>query len=426
MKKELLLLLAVSSTCFSLPIAERSQEKDDSRQNILVIDEIMSNIGIRHATMEPIIQPYNAIHDMLFKESDSLSPNVINKVLTTLSCADKKNIEHNHILTIIDYSLPSSEKRLWVFDLNSKQLLFHTYVSHGIKSGTLLTNNFSNKYNSKASSIGVYTTEKTYYGRDGLSLRLEGLESGFNDNASNRSVVMHGGWYVEENFIKKYGRAGRSWGCPALPLDLYQPIINTIKDKSLFVVYYPSDNWFAKSKYLNCHHESQPQEIINPQIAVKPLEKDTELRDDVLLANLNQHRKNEENEAVVVVTADNYERIFKTKAPLERMLRRQINQTEYIALSNTEFKNIIVANSVIPGINHMLDDVYFVIPVIKMVRGYYETQMKIVNLGKIKEVTMNSSSSKTLGQINSYVVHFENKPVLQLRTTNRFIRWLGL
>ena len=106
-----------------------------------------------------------------------------------------------------------------------KKLLFHTYVSHGITSGTLLTNYFSNKYNSKASSIGVYKTEKAYYGREGLSLRLDGLDRSFNDNASNRSVVMHGGWYVDEHFIKKYGRPGRSWGCPALPLNFINPLL---------------------------------------------------------------------------------------------------------------------------------------------------------------------------------------------------------
>ena len=113
---------------------------------------------------------------MLHQNAPALNTEAVNKVLTTLKCASKYNIKHNNILTIIDFSLPSSAKRLWVFDLAKNKLLFHTHVSHGIKSGSLLSNYFSNKVNSKASSIGVYNTEKAYFGRHGLSLKLYGLD----------------------------------------------------------------------------------------------------------------------------------------------------------------------------------------------------------------------------------------------------------
>jgi hypothetical protein len=208
----LLWMLAVTTTCFSQQSPNALQQKEllipyTNYTNIL--DEIRTFVSEKFSlpgfSRNKPVDELSDINNMLQKEANTLNASVIQKVLTTLKCSLEYNVNHNNILTIIDYSLPSSEKRLWVFDLKEKKLLFHTYVSHGIKSGTLLSNYFSNKYNSKASSIGVYKTNKTYYGRDGLSLRLDGLDSGFNDNASNRYVVMHGGWYVNEPFIKKYG-----------------------------------------------------------------------------------------------------------------------------------------------------------------------------------------------------------------------------
>lgn len=372
---------------------------------------LVSNKYVPRATIKSFNE--TNIEEMLRKKAPTLNTMVINKVLATLTCAKEYNVAHNNILTIIDYSLPSSEKRLWVFDLNSEELLFYTYVSHGIKSGTLLSNYFSNKYDSKASSIGVYTTDQAYYGREGLSLRLDGLDRGFNDNASNRSIVMHGGWYMDENFIKKYGRAGRSWGCPALPLHLTTPIINTIKDNSLFVIYYPSDDWFLKSKFLNCHHFSPLQSSYKLEAEEKP---PTEQREAVLFAGLSKH-----NEAIVVMAADHYERIFHTKAPLERMLRRQIENMEYIALSNTEFKNLVSSND-----KDSLSFIYFVVPEVKMQRGYYVTEMKIVPLGRIKEVRPHIDSTNIAEPIKNYTVDFEEKSSVNLRTTDQFIRWLGL
>ena len=296
--------------------------------------------------------------------------------------------------------------------MEDKKLLFNTYVSHGIKSGALLSTFFSNKYDSKTSSIGVYKTEKTYYGRDGLSLRLSGLDNGFNSNASNRYIVMHGGWYVEEKFIKKYGRSGRSWGCPAVPLDLAKPIINTIKDNSLFVVYYPSDDWFSKSKFLKCEHFSPIQQETTSNSIID----DNAKRDEILFADIHKNGKSEENTAVLVMSADSYERTFMTKPPLARMLRRQIDNVEYIALSTTEFASIL-ANR-----NTILNDIYFVRPAIKMIRGYYETQMQILDLGKIKDITPNTTNQP----IQNYTVSFDTKNSLTLKATDRFIRWLGL
>lgn len=363
------------------------------------------------------IQPLVDIQAMLHQQAPGMSVPVMNKVLKTLKCAMKYNVARNNILTVIDYSLPSSEKRLWVFNLQDKKLLYHTYVSHGIKSGALATNYFSNKYDSKASSIGVYKTEKAYYGREGLSLRLAGLEANFNDNASNRSVVMHGGWYVEEDFIKKYGRPGRSWGCPALPLALYQPIINTIKDNSLMVVYYPSESWFVKSRFLNCDKAvlTAKNRPADPVMMAK-----NESRAEILLTPVAKKYQSAEGNAVVAMPADKYQQVFHSKAPLERMLRRQINKMEYIALSTNEF-NGLVAQAQGKDKEHF-KSVFFVVPVLTMVRGYYETKMKIINLGKIKEVRLNRSAAK--GQ--NYTVYLDSNSAINIKATDRFIRWLGL
>lgn len=416
MRTNLLLILAVTSTCFSVSSPKLIQEKMTINHDNKVVEEIISLLSpdIASVVRSPAIS-LDEVHKMLQQDGGSaLNAAVIDKVLKTLKCANEYKVNHNSILTIIDYSLPSNEKRLWVFDLKEKKLLFNTYVSHGIKSGTLLSKSFSNKFNSKSSSIGVYKTDKTYYGRHGLSLQLDGLESGFNDNASSRSVVMHGGWYVDENFILKYGRAGRSWGCPALPENLSSAIINTIKGDSLFVVYYPSDSWFVKSKFLNCDNLSPNRYSGKHATDLKPAGEEIEKREDVLFAKI--HAKHQE-EPIVTMPADDYERIFHTKAPLERMLRRQIDNREYIALSNTEFENIAASNN-----KENLNYIYFVIPVVKMVRGYYATEMHIVDLGKIKDLKMNLANSTA----KSYTIDFESKPSVHLRTTNQFIRWLGL
>lgn len=136
--------------------------------------------------------------------------------------------EDKQLLTVVDFDLPSTEKRLWVLDLAKKEILFHTLVAHGHNSGENEANTFSNTDQSNMSSLGFYATGSEYEGKHGHSLRLEGLDEGFNTNAAARSVVMHGADYVSEAFIKQNGRLGRSLGCPALPLDQYSQIIDAL------------------------------------------------------------------------------------------------------------------------------------------------------------------------------------------------------
>ncbi|MDX2346548.1 MAG: murein L,D-transpeptidase catalytic domain family protein, partial [Legionella sp.] len=319
---------------------------------------------------------------------------------------------HNQILTVIDYSLPSNQKRLWVFDLRKNKILFHTYVAHGITSGKLLTNQFSNKHNSKASSLGVYKTDQSYNGRHGLALRLDGLEAGFNDYARGRAVVMHSAWYVNEPFIQKYGRPGRSWGCPAISKDMKKPVINAIKNNGLLVIYYPGEKWITHSKYLNCRHFSS---IAQAKLVDATLKEPTKTRTDVLFIEKNKSTKREENEPLMVMSADNYIQTFHSKAPLLRMLRLQINHAEYIALSDAEFETLVKANN-----TEAFQHISFVVPDVKTLHGrYWKTEMKFINFGKIKQVSIQPNSKK-------YTITFDKSTPKQLKTTHQFIRWVGL
>lgn len=412
------IILFFLSANYFLLVPEQLEEIINKNKNeiteIILIPSVEKDYQIN-------FQSLNQKKENLYKKGIMLNKKVINKVVIALKCAAQYNIEHNNILTIIDYSLPSNKKRLWVFDLVKNKLLFYTYVSHGIKSGTLLSKYFSNRVNSKTSSIGVYSTGKAYYGRHGISLKLIGLDKDFNDNAYRRFVVMHGAWYVGENFIKRYGRAGRSWGCPAVPLNLVEPIINTIKDNSLFLVYYPSNNWFIKSKFLNCNNISPVKSIKN--LEIKSSMKVNEIRDRILFADINNNNKRDENEPILVMTAGNYQNFFNAKPPLTRMLRRQINNKEYIALTNSELKDMDVNNDNIIDNYENLNSIFFVVPVVKMQRGYYATEMKIVFLGKVKEIRFNMNSSK---KNKKESIIFEKRSPINIRSTNQFIRWLGL
>ena len=157
---------------------------------------------------------------------------------------------NDNIISIIDFSLPSTEKRLYVVDLKNYQVLYKTYVAHGKNSGSVMANSFSNNPSSNKSSLGFYKTLGTYIGKHGYSLKLEGLEKGINDNAYNRAIVMHGADYVNPNYISKLGYIGRSLGCPAVASREATPIINIIKDGSCLFIYSPNTAYQERSSVL--------------------------------------------------------------------------------------------------------------------------------------------------------------------------------
>jgi hypothetical protein len=159
-------------------------------------------------------------------------------------------VSNDHILSIIDFSKSSAQKRLFIIDLKSMKVLYNTYVAHGVNSGEEYASQFSNSIESNESSLGFYETANTYLGKNGYSLRLEGLESGFNDNAYEREIVMHGASYVNEKLIRARGYIGRSWGCPAVPQRLHKFIINKIKNGTCLFIYSPDRNYIAHSGIL--------------------------------------------------------------------------------------------------------------------------------------------------------------------------------
>ena len=153
-------------------------------------------------------------------------------------------------LTVIDYSRPSTEPRLWVYDLRSHELLYQELVAHGQGSGENLPTQFSNEPETHRSSLGLFVTEDPYIGKNGYSLRLNGLDAGFNDRALERAIVIHGAPYVSAEFARAQGRLGRSWGCPALREGIARQVIDRVKGGSLVFAYYPDPKWLATSKYL--------------------------------------------------------------------------------------------------------------------------------------------------------------------------------
>lgn len=155
----------------------------------------------------------------------------------------EKGLVQKDILTLVDFSLSSNTKRLWVIDLVTNKILFQSLVAHGKNTGEEIASDFSNQNSSNKSSLGFYATGEVYQGKHGLSMRLDGLEKGVNDNARERAIVVHGADYVSESFIKGHKRLGRSQGCPALPEKLTNAIIDVIKDKSCLFIYHPSRSY---------------------------------------------------------------------------------------------------------------------------------------------------------------------------------------
>ena len=160
------------------------------------------------------------------------------------------SVSRSDVLTVIDYSRPSTELRLFVIDVPAGRVKFAERVAHGRGSGENATERFSNKFGSRMTSLGVFRAADTYDGHHGISLHLDGLEPGFNDHARDRTIVMHGADYVNDAIIAAQGRLGRSWGCPAVRPEIAQKLFEAIQGGSLVVAYYPDAEWLARSEYL--------------------------------------------------------------------------------------------------------------------------------------------------------------------------------
>lgn len=181
----------------------------------------------------------------------SITDDVLDLALGATTCAVRTGaVAAPHTLTVIDYSRPSSEKRLWVFDLETHELLYEELVAHGQGSGGNLATQFSNAPDTHQTSLGLFVTKGAYVGKNGYSLRLDGLDQGVNDRARERAIVMHGAPYVSDKYVKANGRLGRSWGCPAIRSDVAREMIDRVKDGGVVFAYYPDSDWLRSSRYL--------------------------------------------------------------------------------------------------------------------------------------------------------------------------------
>jgi len=193
-----------------------------------------------------------SLESALAKAAPGANPKVIELAVQASRCTVTRGMSPASRLAVIDYSRPSTEQRLWVFDLDNRTLLFNELVAHGRNSGDNMATRFSNADDSLSTSIGLYRTMSPYIGHDGYSLRMQGLELGFNDHAMERAIVIHGASYVSADMVKQHGRIGRSWGCPAVRTAVAHKLIDTLKDGQLVFSYYPDQHWLGSSSYLNC------------------------------------------------------------------------------------------------------------------------------------------------------------------------------
>jgi hypothetical protein len=192
------------------------------------------------------------IYDSLQLQKRGLKKEAFNYAFTGYKKLEEEGkLNKEGLITICDLSQSSKRKRLYLIDLNECKLLLNTYVAHGKNSGGEYAKKFSNRPESRQSSLGFYRTKKTYYGGHGLALTLSGLEPGFNDKAERRKIVLHGSLYIGDNY-RRWGKyMGRSFGCPAVPMKQSKTLINTIKDGSCLFIYHPSKNYLSGSKILN-------------------------------------------------------------------------------------------------------------------------------------------------------------------------------
>ena len=190
--------------------------------------------------------------DQLRRTAPQLNRQVLDLAVNAMQCATAHGMSPSQRLAVIDYSLPSTEPRLWVFDLRQRKLLYRELVAHGRNTGENYARDFSNTEGSLKSSLGLFRTLDTYHGSNGYSLRMDGLEEGFNDRALDRAIVMHGAPYVNEDLARKQGRVGRSWGCPAVRAGIARRMIDALKGGQFVFSYYPDPHWLASSRYLHC------------------------------------------------------------------------------------------------------------------------------------------------------------------------------
>lgn len=223
--------------------------KDSKNTSTIKAETTKSIAKVEKLTIDAKIENvYNTLHANNFKLPELRT---FSEALKGFYILKERGAVQKDILTLIDFSLSSNLKRLWVIDLSTNTILFQSLVAHGRNTGEEFASSFSNTNSSFKSSLGFYATGEIYQGKHGASLRLDGLEKGFNNNARVRGVVMHGADYVSESFIRNHKRLGRSQGCPAIPFELRDEIIDAIKGKSCLYIYHPSRSFEMEAKLIS-------------------------------------------------------------------------------------------------------------------------------------------------------------------------------
>ena len=216
----------------------------------LVVALAFAQPVLHAAEPAPLAAP-DSVVPALLRQAPGLRADVLRLALDAArNAAERGLVRRTNLLTVIDYSLPSSQPRLFVFDLAARRILFRELVAHGKNSGGNVANFFSNSPGSLATSLGLFVTADTYVGNNGYSLRLRGLEEGINDMAMDRAIVMHGAAYVSAAAVRALGRLGRSWGCPAVRKEIARKMIDTLRGGSPVFAYYPEKRWLASSAFV--------------------------------------------------------------------------------------------------------------------------------------------------------------------------------
>jgi hypothetical protein len=252
-KTSLLLLILIGSV--TLLQAGPVYRSPDATNKTTVTYRITANRAAaeaKRAEMRMVVATATAIYADMDLEDSGLSRQAFQNAWIGYYKLKKKGLlKKTNVLTICDFSQSSSNQRMYVIDVHNHRVLYRTYVAHGINSGEEYANSFSNKMESCKSSLGFYITSGTYTGANGYSLRIEGVDKGFNDNARKRAIVIHGANYVSMKIVHKYGMMGTTFGCPAIPTEMTTQIIPVVKNGSCLFIYYPSKKYLAQSPVLN-------------------------------------------------------------------------------------------------------------------------------------------------------------------------------
>lgn len=220
-------------------------------EKVIVTKKITSTNMLATPAAGAFDQYVSTVYQLAGLQQSGLDASVFQKALTGFFNlkADGKLPQNNWVVTVVDFTKPSREKRMWIVDLFNKKLLLNTWVAHGQGSGNDMANQFSNTNESHQSSLGFYITDDVYFGKHGRSLRLDGMDEGFNNAARNRAIVVHAADYVSPAAIAQLGRLGRSFGCPAVSPDVVDQVINNIKGKTLLFI--NGNDPHYTSRYLN-------------------------------------------------------------------------------------------------------------------------------------------------------------------------------